>query len=375
MPTPACPPTLAAEAVKAAARACQFPLVGLAPAGPLPAQPLRRWLEGGYGADMSWMGERLAERLDPRLVLAGARTVVALGIPYGRQDLEASGSAELRSPVARYARGRDYHYAHRDRMKALRRRLLQLDSTIETYACVDTGVAMEKAWAERAGLGWIGKNGCLITHTHGSYLTLGVMLLDREVDAYDAPHPGACGDCTLCLTACPTDAFPAPGVVDARRCLSYQTIENTGFVPLPLRPRLRGHVFGCDVCQDVCPYNRGPLPAGDPRQAPRPVAGLRPDEVAALGEAEYRSLCAGTALPRAGYDGLRRNAIFAMSPAQAERSRALLARLAGDPSPVVQEAARWALARLDDAAHDGEPAENPAGPSPEVARVNGDALK
>jgi epoxyqueuosine reductase len=335
--------TLSAEAVKAAARACRFALVGLAPAGALDDGPLRRWLAAGHAADMHWMGERLAERLDPRQVLPGARTVIALGIPYGRADDGADGSAQVRSGVARYARGRDYHYAHRDRLKALRKRLLRLDPALETYACVDTGVAMEKPWAERAGVGWIGKNGCLITRSHGSYLTLSVMFLDRAVDAYDAPHPDGCGDCALCLDACPTDAFPSPGVVDARRCLSYQTIENQGLVPLSLRPRLRGHVFGCDICQDVCPYNRRELPPGDPRQAARPLAQLPPERIAALTREQYDQLAPGMALVRAGYDGLRRNAILAMGPAQVDRARDLLLRLAADPSAIVSDAARWAL--------------------------------
>ena len=241
--------------------------------------------------------------------------------------------------MARYARGRDYHYAHRDRLKALRKRLLALDPGVETYACVDTGVAMEKPWAERAGLGWIGKNGCLITRSHGSYLTLSVMFLDRPVDAYDAPHPDGCGDCALCLDACPTDAFPAPGVVDARRCLSYQTIENPGLVPLSLRPRLRGHVFGCDVCQDVCPYNRRDLPPGDPRQAPRPLGQMAPERIAALTEAEYEQLAPGMALARAGLRRPPAQRHPGDGPRPGDRSRALLERLASDPSPVVSDAA------------------------------------
>ena len=175
---------------------------------------------------MDWMSRRLPERLDPTQVLPGAATVIALGIAYRGSVDERS-----RSPVAAYARGRDYHYAHRDGMKALRKRLLELDATLETYACVDTGLAMEKAWAERAGLGWIGKNGCLINPRLGSSLTLSVMFVDREVDTYDRPHANLCGDCALCLRACPTKAFPAPGVVDARRCVSYQSIENHAEVP------------------------------------------------------------------------------------------------------------------------------------------------
>ena len=171
---------LSAAAVRAAALSTRFSLVGLAPAEPLDAGPLTDWLAAGHAADMDWMSKRLPERLDPGRVLPGARTVIALAISYHRPASE-------RSRVASYARGRDYHYAHRDRMKALRKQLLLLDPTLESYACVDTGVAMEKVWAERAGLGFIGKNGLLITTAHGSWVTLSVMFLDRAVDVYDTP--------------------------------------------------------------------------------------------------------------------------------------------------------------------------------------------
>jgi len=217
---------LDAGAVRAAALASRFALVGLARADALEPGPLAAWLAAGHAADMDWMGRGLAERLDPRRVLPGAKTVIALALGYHRTGVAAS----PRSPVARYARGRDYHYAHRDGMKALRRRLLGLAPGVETYACVDTGVAMEKVWAARAGLGWIGKNGCLINPRWGSWLTLSVMFVDREVDAYDEPHDERCGDCTLCLRGCPTQAFPSPGVVDARRCLAYHSIENIGII-------------------------------------------------------------------------------------------------------------------------------------------------
>jgi epoxyqueuosine reductase len=288
---------------------------------------------------MDWMGRRLEERLDPRRVLVGAKTVIALAIGYHR-------AGEARSPVARYARGRDYHYAHRDGMKALRKRLLALAPGVETYACVDTGVAMEKVWAARAGLGWIGKNGCLINPRHGSWLTLSVMFVDREVDAYDEPHDDRCGDCELCLRGCPTKAFPSPGVVDARRCLSYQSIENRGEVPEALRPGFKGRVFGCDVCQDVCPFNRGALPEGDARQAPRPLAALTPAELAALGPEEFERHTAGTAVARAQYDGLRRNALYAIGAARDRTARPVVETLAGDPSAAVRSAAAWARDRL-----------------------------
>jgi epoxyqueuosine reductase len=332
---------LSADAVRAAARASRFTLVGLARAAALDPAPLERWLAAGYAADMDWMSRRMPERLDPAAVLPGARTVIALAIAYHRPGGE-------RGPVARYARGRDYHYAHRDRMKALRTRLLALDPTLETYAAVDTGHAMEKVWAERAGLGWIGKNGCLIHPRLGSWLTLSVMFVDREVDAYDAPGVPRCGDCALCLGACPTGAFPAPGVVDARRCLSYQSIENHGVVPDALRDGFAGRIFGCDVCQEVCPFNRREQAEGDPRFAPRPLAGLAPAEVAALGEDEFARLSAGMALARARYDGLRRNALYAIGSARDRAARPVVARLCADPAPSVRDAAGWALARLGD---------------------------
>jgi epoxyqueuosine reductase len=273
-------------------------------------------------------------------VLPGARTVVALGLGYRRPAGE-------RSRVASYARGRDYHNPARDRMRALRRRLLALDPALETYACVDTGLAMEKVWAARAGLGWIGKNGLLINRTLGSFVTLSVMFLDRAVDRYDQPHPDGCGDCTACLRACPTGAFPEPGVVDARRCLAYHTIENRGPVPPPLRRALAGRVFGCDVCQDVCPFNRGAAPEGDPLFAPRPLAAMGAAQLAALSEEEFRRLSAGMAVARAQYHGLRRNALYALGAARDRSARPIIERLCADANDVVREAAEWALARLD----------------------------
>lgn len=330
---------LSAGAVKDAARAVGFPLVGLAPAEALDGTALRRWLSAGHAADMAFMRRRLTERLDPRAVLAGARTVIALGIGFARPAGE-------QSAVASYARGRDYHYAHRDRMKALRKRLIVLAPGVETYACVDTGVAMEKVWAERAGLGWIGKNGLLLNRRYGSLVTLSVMFMDRAVDRYDAPGVDGCGDCKRCLRACPTGALVSPGVVDSRRCLAYHSIENAGDVPERFRRGFRGRVFGCDTCQDVCPWNEG-VPAGDPRFEPRAIGLMSPAAVAALSRSEYDRLSAGSAMARPGCDGLRRNALYAIGAARdASGAAAARALAAGDPSAVVRAAAAWACRRL-----------------------------
>lgn len=327
---------LASADIHAWAREAGFHLVGLARAEPLDGAPLRRWLERGQAASMRWMHERVEERLDPGRLFPGARTVVALGCCVRTRAHAAA------SPLALYARGRDYHATMRDRLRALRRRVRAAGA--RDYAAVDTGPVMEKVWAQRAGLGWIGKNGMLITVAHGSHVALSTMILDAEVDRADAPHPDRCGTCAACLPACPTGALVEPGVVDARRCLSFQTIEEPGEYTEALRPYPR-LAFGCDDCQTACPWNARAHACDDPRFLPRPVAGLSLVELALLTPERWEALAPGTALPRAGYHALRRNALVALGAA---RDPALLqARaLADDPEPTVRDAARWALARI-----------------------------
>jgi len=330
---------LPAEDVRAAAHECGFALVGLARAEPLDPKPLEDWLAQGYAADLSAMRRRLHERLDPRAVVPGAETVLVLGIPYGQGGPEAAA-------IARYARGRDYHYAHRDRMRRLRACLRQLDPSLRSYACVDSGAAMEKAWAERAGLGFIGKHGVVVSRSWGSWFTLSLMVLDRAATAYDSPHPRLCGDCHKCLDACPTGAFPSPGVVDARRCLSYHTVENHGEIPAEVRTCLGPRVFGCDACQEVCPFNQSDLRPGDLRQAPRAMGHMPAAAIAALSVEQFDALSAGSAVRRIRYHGLRRNACLALGATRERESRALIESLTNDPEPRVAEAARWALREI-----------------------------
>jgi epoxyqueuosine reductase len=232
-------------------------------------------------------------------------------------------------------------------VRGFRRRLKEASPGIGTYGSVDSGPVMEKVWAARAGLGHVGRNGCLITAPFGSYVVLACLILDAEVDAYAAgPEADRCGNCTLCVSACPTDALDGEGRVDAGRCLSYQTIENHGPVPEALRQAMDGLAFGCDVCQEVCPLNDSPVPAG-PRVAPRAVAQLGVRELAALSPEQYQEMIPGTALARAKYDGLRRNAVYALGAARDGGAAPLLRRLAGDSSELVSSAARWALERLN----------------------------
>lgn len=329
---------LPSEELAAQARAAGFDLVGFARAEPIPREVLVDWLAAGYHADLDWMGERLEERLDVARLLPNARTVIALACNYWHGDTP--------SPIARYARGRDYHATMRDRLRTLRRTLRARFPEVRDYAEVDAGAVMEKVWGARAGLGAVGKNGCFITPRFGSWVVLAVMVLDAEVDAYAAPAPDdVCGECRLCLDACPTDAFPAPRVVDARACLSYQTIENEGPVPAGLREAMGHLVFGCDLCQDVCPHNATPVRA-QPRFEPRAVSTVPVRRLAAMTREEYQQWAPGTALARAGYDGLRRNAAYALGAVRDGGARELLEALRRDASDVVREAAQWALERL-----------------------------
>ena len=328
---------LPAAEVTRLARAAGFDLVGLARAEPLPRAFLCEWLEAGHHADLDWMAERLEERLDVSRLLPGARTVVALACNYFFPG---------DSPLARYARGRDYHATLRDRVRALRRTLRAAFPGVRDFASVDVGPVLEKVWAVKAGLGALGKNACLLTPAYGSWVVLAVMVLDREVDqVFEAEPAQPCGRCRLCLDACPTGAIVAEGVVDAGRCLSYQTIENEGPVLPALRAALADTVFGCDVCQDVCPHNRREVRAGQ-RFAPRPVASLPARALAGLSRSEWEALAPGTALVRAGYDGLRRNACYALGAAGDSGARVLLEGLAGDAAAGVREAAAWALEQL-----------------------------
>ncbi len=287
------------EAVKSAARALGFDLVGVARAEALDPRPLDRWLANGFAGQMSWMAERREERLDPRTLLKDARSVIAVAMNYWHPDPNSA-----RTPrVARYARGRDYHNVLRRRLRKLRRLLLELRPDARVAVSVDHAPVMEKAWAERAGLGWIGKSGNLLTERFGTWVLLGALVTDVELEP-DTRATDHCGTCTLCIEACPTRAIVAPGVVDARKCISYLTIEHEG----PLTEDLHGWAFGCDVCQDVCPWSQKNTIVGNPAFAPtRAGASVDAREIAGMDEAEFARRYGGTPLARPGIEGMKRN--------------------------------------------------------------------
>jgi epoxyqueuosine reductase len=331
-----------AEAIKAKARALGFDLCGIARARPLDAARLDRWFERGWDAPaIAYVRARRAERLDPTAVLPGARSVVALAASYAPDPAEPETSADL-LPVARYARGRDYHNVM---LKPARKLAawIRAELPARVYCEVDAGAVLEKAWAQEAGLGWIGKNGCLIHEKLGSWLLLGALVTDAELRP-DEPHPDRCGECSACIPACPTGAIPEPRYVDANRCLAYHTIEHRGPIPPDLARVASGRVFGCDACQDVCPWNRR-APAGtfvQLRARPEQRA-LDTADVLRLTTEETWRRYEGTPLLRAGRDGLVRSALAVAPRPLSEELRTIAELLADDPAAGVRDAARRAL--------------------------------
>jgi len=338
--------TLRNELVRLAAER-GFVRAGVARAGPLEreAQRLRRWLAAGRHGQMDWFARTAEVRGDVAHagMLPGARSVIALAAAYARSRLEEADPA--RPTIARYARGRDYHNVLRRWARPL---VALLRSSGHGARCsVDTLPVLERAWAQRAGIGFAGKNCCLIVPGVGSHVLLAVIVTTAELEP-DEPMAERCGACRRCLDACPTGAFVEPRELDARRCISYLTIEHRGPIDEALRERVGRRLFGCDACQDPCPFNSGAgaeLPADGPF-APRPWP---PDAGAlvALDEAAFDASTRGSPLRRAGREGLARNAAIALGNAGTAADFVVLERAAAeDPSEVVRDASRWAMNRL-----------------------------
>ena len=302
--------------VKELALAAGFSRVGVAPVGPLPDGPrFLEWLRRGLHGEMDYLAREPERRLDPRGARAFGRSVIALALDY-HTDHPLSTEVPVdpaRGWISRYAWGRDYHYVALKRLKVLEASLnARPDTRGQHHWYVDTGPLLEKALAARAGLGWIGKNTLLIHPKAGSFSFLAFLVSTLEL-VPDEPLPELCGTCTRCLDACPTAAFEGPWVLDARRCISYLTIEQPGDIPRELRGGVGRHVFGCDVCQDVCPWNRKAPTSGDPDFAPR--EGLfhpRLVELAGLTEDDFRVLFSRSPVKRRGHEGLKMNVRSAM---------------------------------------------------------------
>ena len=342
--------------VREVAREVGFDVVGIAgPSAPPELAFFAEWVGRGHAGEMGYLTRQVAKRSDLQAAFPWARSVICLGLQYDTPQPYSTEAPAGRGWISRYAWGDDYH----DVMKAMANRVVErLRDEIppfEAWTYVDTGPLVERAWAAAAGLGAWGKNTCLLHPEHGSWFFLAEIVTDLELRA-DSPRTDMCGSCTACLEACPTGALPAPYVLDATRCISYLTIELKGSIPGPQREGLGRHVFGCDICQDVCPWNRKRRRRGGARFEPRPGS-VGPDlvELAALDAAAFRERFRGSPVKRAKRRGLLRNVAVALGNAGDPSHRPVLERLTRDEDPVIREHADWALGRLDQATLPVEP--------------------
>jgi epoxyqueuosine reductase len=343
--------TPAARASRARALALEagFDLAGVASADPPdPLAFFTTWIARGHAGGMSYLTDQRHRRADLRAAFPWARSLVSVGLQYDTPAPYSTEAAPDRGWVARYAWGADYHDVMKVMLERLRAALATEMGPLESRVYVDTGPIVERAYAAAAGLGAWGKNTCLLHPEHGSWFFLGEVVTDVEMAA-DTPRPDMCGTCTACLEACPTGALVAPYELDATRCISYLTIEVKGAIPEDRRAGIGRHVFGCDICQDVCPWNRRRRHAAGADFAPR--EGLVAPELAALAESAldeeaFRARFRGSPVKRAKRRGLLRNVAVALGNSGDASRRPILERLAADEDPVVREHAEWALRRL-----------------------------
>jgi epoxyqueuosine reductase len=334
-------------ALKSHAQALGFGLVGVAPAvDARGAARLGEWLDRGYAGEMRYLHERREAYAHPRHVLEGVRSVVMLGLHY--RTAEPGPIATGQGRVARYAWGNaDYHDLIRDRLHDLADYLRERVPTAATRGVVDTAPLLERDFAQLAGLGWVGKNTLLLSREAGSYFFLAALLTDVEL-AYDAPHESDhCGTCTACLDACPTDAFPQAGVLDASRCVSYLTIELRDHIPAELRPGVGDWLFGCDVCQEVCPWNRF-APVSEIAEL-QPLDSMNPVDLAelfSLTDDDFRCRFRKTPLWRPHRDGLLRNAAIVLGNQRQISALPALSLGLNDAAPLVRAASAWAIGRV-----------------------------
>lgn len=343
-------PARLADEVRERALACGFAVCGIASAGedPLRAERLEQWLGEGHHGSMEWMAARLDHRRSPQGLWPEAKSVIALGMSYAPAHdplaLEGSGT---HARISVYAQGKDYHDVVKKRLKALARWLVEAVPGAEVKVFVDTAPVMEKPLGEAAGIGWQGKHTNLVSPSHGSWLFLGAIYTTLDL-APSEPHRDQCGSCRACLDACPTGAFPVPYQLDARRCISYLTIEHKGPIPEELREGLGNRIYGCDDCLAVCPWNKFAHAAQAMRDfLPRAeLVAPRLGELLALDDAGFRALFSGSPIKRIGRDRFVRNCLYAAGNSGNAALIPQVQALTADPDPVVAEAAAWALVRL-----------------------------
>jgi epoxyqueuosine reductase len=360
------------------AKALGFDLCGVVRAEKFPELARTgEWLAQGYAGEMHYLSD--PRRSDPQAVMAGVRSVIVCALnyntekPYSTRVSFAEDSENPRGWISRYAWGRDYHEVLWEKLNALVEEMREhFREPWEGRAYADTGPLQERVLAKYAGLGWLGKNTLLLNQSMGSFFFLGAILttleLDPTIGTTSQPPRDLCGTCTRCIDACPTQALIEPYVMDARRCISYLTIELRGNVPEQLRAPIGHHVFGCDICQDVCPWNRkAPITNAkdfEPRSFPQSASESSPEEslylprlewLASLSEDEFRQVFRGSPIKRTKWRGLVRNACIALGNSRLQRDNAahdriysLLGKLAASCEPTIAESAQWALSRIQE---------------------------
>ena len=339
-------------ALKVQAAQLGFVTCGIAPADATPesAARLREWLASGAHGDMLWMEERAEQRGSPAALWPEVRSVVMLGMSYAPAEdpLRLADEAGI-ARISTYAQGQDYHDIVKKALKALARWLVD-QAGCDLKVFVDTAPVMEKPLAEAAGLGWQGKHTNLVSREHGSWLFLGAIMTTLELEP-DGRHRGSCGSCDACQRACPTQAFPAPYRIDARRCISYLTIENKGPIPIEFREGMGNRIYGCDDCLSVCPWNKFAAAASANRAfvARAELAVPEIGDLLGLDDAGFRTVFAGSPIKRIGRDRMIRNVLIAAGNNGDATLLPAIEPLIDDPAAVVRGAAAWALRRIDPA--------------------------
>lgn len=300
------------QLIKSKAAELGFTFCGLSKAEFLEeeAPKLEEWLNRGYQGKMGYLENHFEKRLNPTLLVPGAKSVVSLVYNYyPKKDLAQDDQLK----IAKYAYGEDYHFVVKDKLKQLMNAVAEVAGGIEGRAFVDSAPVMERAWAQRSGLGWIGKNSLLLNRQMGSFFFLAELVIDLELE-YDSPVKDYCGTCTACMDACPTDAIPSPYVVDGSKCISYYTIELKEEIPVEVKGKFENWIFGCDICQDVCPWNRFATPHQESRFEPDPELGkMRREDWEEITEEVFKKIFKKSAVERTGYKGLTRNIKFLKS--------------------------------------------------------------
>jgi epoxyqueuosine reductase len=332
--------------IKAQAYGLGFDLVGIATLGSVEtAEVFEQWLAEGHAGEMEYLVRGAEKRRDTRLPVEGAKSAIVVGMNYGGR--EPSG------PVARYARGDDYHDIMVERLRGLHRWIeRELGHAVAGKAYVDTGPILERDLARRAGLGWFGKNTMLINPRIGSFFFLGELLLDLALIPDESFGTDHCGTCRRCIEACPTGALAEPRMIDATTCVSYLTIELKGAIPEELRPKIGELLYGCDVCQEVCPWNeKFALPVREEAFKPREAvagknAGTLARELLAMSDGDFRTAFKNSPMKRAKLRGLKRNATVVLGNVGSTEDVPVLVGALDDPEPLVREHAAWTLIRL-----------------------------